>query len=1292
MTHLLASVGSKRLLRSGLVSLVLLGAPAIPAFAEPLSPDDAAAQILNTARHAYNEQKFDVATERFREFLKSYGGNKQAAAAQYGLGLSLLEVPTKDYPKIIEALSAAAGNAEFADRAYAQYYLGATNRAMGNDELAKQGDINQRKAASNQRFEEAARQFGAAGTSFAARLKAAAGAATKPAPTTPVPAAAAVPADAEWSARARCDQVEMLLRLDKAKEAHDIAASLVSDATLLKSRFRPLALYHLGYSSFVLRDYLAAGRALSQLAPFQQDFGLHARYLLARTHHLSNERPEAALQYKAVLTAYDDQKKAADLALKNPDSLKDKPEQRAIFEGLVRNPAPDYVVRAYFYNTVLLYEENKINDAADQLVIFVQQNQKSPLLQEAQLRLGLCQVQLGKYQDALNTLTPLREHPEFGDQAMWWHARARLGIADQNNPDQVAQASREAIDEMKKAADKANASKDPSAKARRGDILLDLADNLSLNKQSKEAAALYHQVVTENANPDRNEEATQREVTALHLAGQYKESDELAKKFEATYPKSTLLPAVLFRSAENVYLQTVSSANTPKTLTSEQLNAMYEDAIKRYQRVIEKYPEFPYISMAKQGVALCDYKLGRIPQAIAVMETIPEADRFGDLATVPYLFADCLLRTLPTDAEATDGLTSGRLCETAAQAAKLLETYLAVIPNVDLNLQAKNPNWPDAMLKLSHTYVRLATQMANPEDRKKNLQSARETLDRFGQLYPKDPGMALATFERAKVMALANDVGGAINELNKFQADPFRSSPIAPLAILRLSTLQRAQNKPADAVKALEQMRQQEAALLKDPARADLVPLLQYEHGVALKEAGKLPEARAIFDAMVKNFAGKPEGLNAVWRSAQCRREEAMAQVVAARKTLVKGGRTSEETANATKALADAGKAIRELPEQLLAQAQQLGPKAASTEPNLRLLYEAAWCYRVLSESEIEAARQQLQTDAVARLKAKLSNEKPAGQIPAPTKGPDLASAALPLQPSEQKARDQYKAIIAAAPDSSLANQARLELAEVLADRNEVDPAIDLLAAAMDKDPSPELAEKLRCRLAACHLVKGNAKIALPIIEAVANKKDSAMAPQARFLAGEAFIQMQEWPKAVERLQPFRDQDPWRNMPDLTDHALVRLGYAFAGAGNWDQSRQSFEAAVSRFAQSPYVDDARYGMALALQNAKNFDPAVNAYAEVAKHTAAEVGAKSQLQIGLCRLEQKRYDEAAQALLVVPFTYDYPEISAAAWCEAGRAYAEGKHNPEATKAFQHVLTDYPTSQWAAVAKKRMGELK
>ena len=53
------------------------------------------------------------------------------------------------------------------------------------------------------------------------------------------------------------------------------------------------------------------------------------------------------------------------------------------------------------------------------------------------------------------------------------------------------------------------------------------------------------------------------------------------------------------------------------------------------------------------------------------------------------------------------------------------------------------------------------------------------------------------------------------------------------------------------------------------------VPLLQYHQGVALQEAGKLPDARQLYEGVIKQFANAPEALEATVHMGQCLRDEA---------------------------------------------------------------------------------------------------------------------------------------------------------------------------------------------------------------------------------------------------------------------------------------------------------------------------------------------------------------------------------------------------------------------------------
>src|SRR5205823_2456567 len=101
------------------------------------------------------------------------------------------------------------------------------------------------------------------------------------------------------------------------------------------------------------------------------------------------------------------------------------------------------------------------------------------------------------------------------------------------------------------------------------------------------------------------------------------------------------------------------------------------------------------------------------------------------------------------------------------------------------------------------------------------LASARAAYEQLMQRFANHPSQPNAVFERARCLAQAGDVNGAINELRRFGSPPLKNAPIAPMADLRLATLLRGQNKAAEAVTVLAASRQaHEANLAKDPARA----------------------------------------------------------------------------------------------------------------------------------------------------------------------------------------------------------------------------------------------------------------------------------------------------------------------------------------------------------------------------------------------------------------------------------------------------------------------------------------
>ena len=1262
--------------------LLLSASLAGPLSAQQLTPDDKALMLLTSAQQAYNDRNYQFATDRFREFVAQYGGHKQVAAARYGLALALLEGPARDYNAALEALQPIAGQQDFSERPFVLYYLGLSHRGIGHlalaQAIAKPTEAAQHRSVAQQRFELASQQFTAAVAAFVARNMA-------------VPAAQdkVLPTELEWLARSRCDQAEMLLQMGKFDDARKATDPVLSDPVLSKSRYRRLAAYYTGQANFALQDYPAAIRVLGPLAPFDDPaFGVHTRYLLGRTHHLAAERPEAALHYEAVVTDYEKLKTAARTALQNPNQFKDNLDEKLRLEGLVNNPPPDYVARAAFFWGILLYEQGKFGDAATIFSTFAQKFPNSTFLKEAELRQGMCNVQQKQIPEAQKVLQPLQDHPQLADQALWWLARAQARSADPNNPNPQVylDALKAANDIFRRAADRAQqfANADPQAKLRRGEILLELGDTQQLAGQYPEAAATYQQVITEQGVPNRIPEALERQVTAWQLAARYKESDDACARFQQHFPQSTLLPSVLFRFAENAYLVAVAAANTPNLPNRDaELTRLFGEAIKRALPVIEKYPEFEYVSLARLSLATSYYQLGKFPEAIAALEAIPDSDRNGRGANVPYLLADCLIRTLPTDAN--DALAAAQLVNQLEQAIKLLDGFATS--------EAKNTDAPDALLKLGFCQQRMAGQMAEPEEQKKVLATARQTYEKLTQQYPAHPLFASAVFERAKCIADAGDPNGAINELNRFQGDPLKQSPIAPMAFLRQATLMRAQNRAADAVTVLAQCRATyEGALANDVTRPGWAALIQYHHALAIKDTGKLPEARAVFENAAKQFPARPEAWESAWRVGQCKREEAQALMQNARKILTKPDVKPEEIvaaqAELQKGIADLKAAAQYFSEQL----PPLQAKGAGSSAHLRMLYEAAWCQRALADLEIEATRQQMLKDALQKRQAELAQKAVPGDPMPVAHVPDITVEAVPLQPAEQKARELYQTLITAGGTHLLTLEVRFELAELRARRGETEPAVALLNEALDLEPPAALAERMRMRLGVCYQARGEFGEAFGQFDTIAQEKTSPLAAEARYRAGECLLQQEDWEAAIAQLLPFRDQPALHNIAGISDRALLRLGHAYGLGKQWDASRQTFEMLIGRYGQSPWIDDARYGIGWAQQNQKQYDQAVGSYAQVTGRTAAEVAAKAQLQIGLCRFEQQRHPEAANALLVVPFTYDYPEWSAWALCEASRAFVEMKQPEQAAKLLARVVKDHPESKWAEVAKERLAGIK
>ncbi|MFO0880287.1 MAG: tetratricopeptide repeat protein [Gemmataceae bacterium] len=1300
-----------------LVLALALGWPALAP--GQITPDQQAQMLLDSAKRAYNERNYPFATARFREYLMRFGGHRDANAARYGLALCLLEGTERDPEKAMEQLNPLLGQKTFAEHPQALYYAGVARRTQGvkalEQAVAKPAEAPTHQAVARQRFEEASRHFGEAATTFLARMKEA----------KPGEKEKGLSEDLEWALRSRCDQAEMLLRGQKAKEARDAVASFTTDKDWQKSKYLNLGLYYHGFASFLLGELTDAGRSLGRTAVLSDEiFGTHARYLLGRVYHLNPkqaEREEARQAYQAVLKDHEAAKVAGQAKLGQQIDV----DTRARLERLVRGPAPDHVARAAFFLGVLQYEDGRFNDAAEQFKAFAARFPEGPLGVEARLRLGFCQVQMKQFDDAMKTLTPLAEkEPAVADQALYYLARAQLGKADPAKPDTV----KPGLDTFRRAAERANQRAaanppDPRAKTRRGEILADLAEALQGIKQYREAVNTYNGILQEKLLPAREDELLLSLATAQQLDNDLGESEKTCARFLERFKDSVLAPAVLFRQAENSALQAIKAEKLPDPATRTRETAKFNDeAIKRYAALVEKYPEYAHVPLARHGLGLAHYRKGDLEAAQKALEAIPPADRNGELALVSYTLADIYLRQLPSRAD--DAVTAGRMEEKLKAAAEQLDAFLGAAP--------ENPQVPDALLKLGYCHQRSAKLLANVEEQRKSLAAARSAYERVQQKYRTTPAFAQASFERAKVLAAANEVGPAQEELKKFNADEtLKKAPIAPMALLYLATLQRGQNRAADAVVTLAECRKNHEPGLTGE-RAPWAVLLQYHHAAALREAGKLEEARQLFDQVARN--DRPEGWDAALRAGQVQKEAGEKKLAEGKKQLAASGQNAMQRAAAEKLLSEGAQDLRNAVAYLVAQEQALrGRKPATDElqkqlaqTRARMLYESAWGWRQVADLEVEDARRRVQQERWQKRRDELARLTPPGQTPPMVPMPEVALADVPVQPAEGQVRARYQELIKTFPELALNADARFELAEVLSQRGEGNEAVKLLQGALEgeKEPAPELTERIKLRLGTCLLDRGtrkgleaSRKLAMPELKpadkaeaeklAAEGRKDidaaleqlqpitgnekSPLLAQASYRESECLLQQGKLDEAIKLLTKFRDHGPFQNVPGLSDRALLRLGWALGEKKQWDASRQAYETLLGRFGASPWRHEARYGIGWAYQGQGQYEPAANTYAQVTGEVATELGARAQLNIGLCRMMQKRYSDAGTALLVVPFTYDYPELSALALLEAARAFAENKQNDQAVKLLRRVVRDHAGSAQAEAARKKLAEL-
>lgn len=1255
---------------------LLLPAGHLPAEEGKQSPE---ALVLNSARRAYNEKDHAFAVERFREFLAKFSNSPDAVHAKLGLAMAILDssqVTEEDCQTAVAQLSEVVKSQGFPQKPIALYYLGAGHRELARISLIKAGAS---KENATEHLGVALKNFEAAATQLAAAADALKEGLSPPEEGQPLSE------KWEWVARAQCDQIEALLRSGKPQQALETAERSLANGLLKKSRSRDLAYYYHGFAAYRLSEEADASessrhnaltkciQSLSEIKLADDaaigQFAGHAQYLLARAQHQIGKHEEAVASYDKVIARYELQKQQATEALKNPEPLKGNRAERARLGELVKSPL-DHVMRAQFYRGDLFFEQSWFEKALEALSAFAASYPTSPLFPDAQLRRGISLWHLKRYPECIEALAKIAAEPSrLTDQALLWIGKAHVAAGDPAKPDEYAKSLQAAAESFTKAIGTLEplAATDAEAKKRLVEALLHLADTQMLARKYPDAAANYQQMLALGVTPKRSEELLYRQATALQLAGKYTESDALCAKFKESFPESNLLAEVLFRSAENAFFQASGLAEQLPRETADreqQIKQAFIGAAGRYQAVVDRAANIPELNLARLGLGASQYRAGDYGAANAALAEIPADEMKSKLSQAALLRSDCLLRLAPVLVE--DGTALAKLNTDMDAAIKLLNVFLASNP--------ESPHRPQVLLKLGLCQQLRAENQLNTEERAKGSKLAVATYDTFLQQFGAHTLAPQVMIEKAKSLIAAGETDAGLAELHKFTQAPLNASPLAPLASLREGIALRAAGKAAEAVTLLDQARKQyEGALLNGgEQQQEQAVLLHFQHGLAVKDTGKDPEAKALMEEFLKRFPDRPEAPEAGLRVGQALLNEAKALLEAAQVALADPNAAQDDQSAAKTKRQNAFRGL-DSATQYFEQVLAMKEKQPNSPVWPRVHYELAWCHRLRFQDHCETEMRKQRAEA-AKLAAR-------GQTAE-------AEAKIPYHPSEAPMAKHYKAIIEQWPDLPIAVDAQLELAEYLLRRDQRELAVTHLNGALAKQGREDLKPKIGFLLASCLAEEGKSEEALKHFEAVCANLESPLAPHAAFLAGEALLRLGTADKAAEKFQLFVDQATFQTVEGLSDRGLLRLAAARSQLADHAASQKACELLLARFAKSPFVHHARFVLGQALQAQNQLDAAIQTYTEVVTGTTDEVAARAQFQIGMCRLQNKLYTTAGFDFLKVFHTYNYPEWSAAALLKCAECAVADKNLDKAEKYLRRLLKEFPDSQQVEAAKERL----
>jgi len=297
-----------------------------------------------------------------------------------------------------------------------------------------------------------------------------------------------------------------------------------------------------------------------------------------------------------------------------------------------------------------------------------------------------------------------------------------------------------------------------------------------------------------------------------------------------------------------------------------------------------------------------------------------------------------------------------------------------------------------------------------------------------------------------------------------------------------------------------------------------------------------------------------------------------------------------------------------------------------------------------------------------------------------------------------ERSDELYRLLISERPESDLADDARLILAESLRFGKQTDAArtaFEDLAASPKADP----------------FVKQRALIHLLDLAAETSEWEAALAVAERlstdfpnnthkmyvsYRKGEALLQSKSYEPAEELLTALKEEisADFEQAPKWWPEAWLLAGEALYRVKKYDELDEVLADLKAKAPDSPVLYRADSLQGQSYESRSRFEDAREAYRAVTdspEGLRTETAAECQFRIAESYLKEKNYETAFKEYYKVYAGYDSKTYKPAALFQAGRCETSMKKWREAVQTFQTLVDEFPESEYAPQAEKEISEI-